>query len=72
MVVETGLDVGRRINMFAVIEALFAIIGVLTTLFVVAVIVYGDRIVKYLEETVQVLQARNEQRKTEKEDGVAN
>ena len=72
MVVETGLDVGRRINMFAVIEALFAIIGVLTTLFVVAVIVYGDRIVKYLEETVQVLQARNEQRKKEKEDGVAN
>ena len=72
MVVETGLDVGRRINMFAVIEALFAIIGVLTTLFVVAVIVYGDRIVKYLEETAQVLQARNEQRKKEKEDGVAN
>ena len=58
--------------MFAVIEALFAIIGVLTTLFVVAVIVYGDRIVKYLEETAQVLQARNEQRKKEKEDGVAN
>ena len=72
MVVETGLDVGRSINMFAVIEALFAIIGVLTTLFVVAVIVYGDRIVKYLEETAQVLQARNEQRKKEKEDGVAN
>ena len=55
--------------MFAFFEAVFAIIGVLTTLFVVVVAVSGDSIVKYLEETAQELQARNEQHRKEQEYG---
>ena len=55
--------------MIEFLEAVFAIIGVLTTLFVVAVAVSGDRLVKYFEEMAQELQARNEQLRKEKADG---
>ena len=55
--------------MIEFLEAVFAIIGVLTTLFIAVVAVSGDRLVKYLEETAQELQARNEQLRKEKADG---
>lgn len=51
--------------MIEFLEAVFAIIGLLTTLFVVVVAVSGDSIVKYLEATAQELQSRNEQRRKE-------
>lgn len=55
------------ISVIKFLEAVFAIIGVLATLFVVAVAVSGDNIVKYLEETAQKLQERAEQHRKEKE-----
>jgi predicted ATP-grasp superfamily ATP-dependent carboligase len=55
------------INVIKFLEAVFAIIGVLATLFAVAVAVSGDSIVKYLEETAQKLQERTEQLRKEKE-----